>query len=254
MKTTFLILTILFSLNVSGQFTGRITDYCNQKELKKLTSLLDSVSKIKNTDNFTYAASSGYPRQIIGKYDAVIMYYSEAFPKEPNSRIFNVYPLFIKLILNTNEIIFCQLTDECNLYHIDTVINYLDTIKFKEFQNSYFKQYEYQIDADSIFFNQEVVYGKRCGNGAQPPKYRVLCETAIKTQNLDLLNSWLRCPTIEKQAYAIEALIRLEEKGLILTDKQKQLIKIIKKKKERIIVCSGCRHYSKKIRRALRNP
>jgi hypothetical protein len=69
----------------------------------------------------------------------------------------------------------------------------------------------------------------------------------VETNDIAMLNEWLRSPVAEIQVYAIDGFSQLRKQGYKLSEEQRRLIKFIKKKKGNINTCSGCLFSSKTI-------
>ncbi|MHB8403104.1 MAG: hypothetical protein ACYDCN_13965 [Bacteroidia bacterium] len=237
MKHLLIIVISLLTINFYGQFAGRITNYSKAKDFINLISLIDSLHETGQRRGINYSAYVEYNRQIINKNYETILNYEESEPY--------VIEYTIKLISDSNTIIYCKMTRVEFKDKSEIVYHFIDKEKFSSLQKQYKKTYDRRVHIKDFFEGEDndddkIVYGKRCGRAAIPPKYREICEKAIEKKNINLLNKWLTSVTTEKQMYALEAFLRLEKSGLILSVKQKTLIDIIKNKTGTIRCCGGC--------------
>lgn len=86
------------------------------------------------------------------------------------------------------------------------------------------------------------VYGSYCGIVGQHPPNRLTIEKWIKAEDLPRIYGWIYSPNIVRQAYAAEALIRLNNERIIDTieDDAFSLVIELKNSEEIIPTCSGC--------------
>lgn len=99
--------------------------------------------------------------------------------------------------------------------------------------------------------HQKDVYGSGCGFVGEDPKLRIEIENYLKVNNLKMINKWLDSDNLSKKVYAVEALIRLNNEGLLLSDYQKKQIIIIKNIRNKIWTCSGCIYSEQSVKDAL---
>ena len=88
--------------------------------------------------------------------------------------------------------------------------------------------------------HQKDVYGSGCGFVGKDPTLRIKIENYLKVKNLKMINKWLDSDNLSQNTYAVEALIRLNNEGFLLSDHQKKQIVIIKNIRDKIWTCSGC--------------
>ncbi|HEX2532410.1 MAG TPA: hypothetical protein VHK69_01670 [Chitinophagaceae bacterium] len=85
-----------------------------------------------------------------------------------------------------------------------------------------------------------IVYGGYCGIAGTPSSERKLLEDAVRRQQTELLQNWLRSPVPELQAYAVEGFHRLGKKGVAPDAETLRLIRQAKARKDLVQVCQGC--------------
>lgn len=227
-----ILIPLLLLCNLSrGQFGSQILNYCRENKSDVLINLIDSIEKIGEQETVYYEAYQDVNRQIISDYYETILYYEE------NKT--NYFDYTIQIISENNNIVYCKVFQTKFVDKPDTVYSFLNEKKILALQDQYYETYGNIINIKD-FFDNSVIYGTRCSHAASQPEYRTLCEIAIQEQNLSLLNLWLTSVTTEKQLYSVEAFSRLENKGLILTEKQKALIGIVKNKTGTVRCCAGC--------------
>jgi len=84
------------------------------------------------------------------------------------------------------------------------------------------------------------------------PDERITVETLIHYRDTATIADWLDSNKAEIQAYAIEAIIRLQEIGAIDPSFHQIEINAILKKNPEVYVCSGCSHWPTSLKDALR--
>jgi hypothetical protein len=226
------IVPILLSCSIAlGQFSNRITNYCKNKDFVGLITLIDSLHETGNRGGINYSAYTEVNRQIVGNYYETILNYEETETI--------VLEHTIKLISDSNKIIYCKFSKIEFKDKPETVYNFLDKERFLDLKLQYNRAYNKKVNIKD-FFIDDVVYGKKCGKAPVPPEYREICEKAIANKNTHLLNNWLVSVNTEKQVYAVEAFLRLEKSGMTLNPEQKQRIDLVKNKKGTLRGCAGC--------------
>jgi hypothetical protein len=226
------IIPILLSYSLAySQFSNRILNYCKNKDFVGLETLIDSLHETGNRGGINYSAYTEVNRQIVGNY------YETIFNYEETESIVLEYS--IKLISDSNKIIYCKFSKIEFKDKPETVYNFLDEERFLDLKQQYNRAYKKQIKIKN-FFIDDIVYGMKCGRAPVPPKYREICEKAITNKDTRLLNNWLVSVITEKQVYAVEALLRLEKSGMTLNPEQKQRIELVRNKKGTIRGCAGC--------------
>jgi len=154
----------------------------------------------------------------------------------------------IKIIHQKNEIAFYELYKIKSVKKNDKWINKDCLISMKvnkksynELLKKYRNSYDIELNIDRLF-NNSFIYGESCGIVGKDPIYRLEMNQIIETNDKEKLLDWLKSPVTELQLYAMEAVYKMEKKGMIFTSKVYSMIQLIEKKKGRIKVCSGC-HY-----------
>lgn len=94
-------------------------------------------------------------------------------------------------------------------------------------------------------------YGRACGIVGVDPQPRTVIETLIHCSDTTRILNWLHDSDLVYQAYAAEALIRLERSGMVIPPAEKIRLEKLKKSKRMVYVCSGCSHWYEEIGRAL---
>ncbi len=97
------------------------------------------------------------------------------------------------------------------------------------------------------------VYGDYCGIAAEQPPLRISIEELIKNENIEAIRSWLDSPSWVHQTYAAEALIRLSNKDIQLTEDEVIKINELKLSTLKISACKGCMYGDVTIAKALEN-
>lgn len=83
-------------------------------------------------------------------------------------------------------------------------------------------------------------YGKGCGIAGVDPDQRYAMETLIEYRDTAGIFGWLHDKEPVLQAYALEALIRLQRKGLVVPRRELARMATLKRSKQMVSVCSGC--------------
>jgi hypothetical protein len=96
----------------------------------------------------------------------------------------------------------------------------------------------YNLVKEDLFQYGEV-YGLRCGIHGTLPSLRKRFLEIMENQDMNQLNAWLRSVVIEKQVYAFEGLIELQQEGIGLDADTLQLMLLLKNKKGQIMYCDG---------------
>lgn len=86
-------------------------------------------------------------------------------------------------------------------------------------------------------------YGKGCGIAGIDPDLRYAVESLITYQDTATIQEWLHDTDPVVQAYAVESLIRLQRKGMELSDAASARIATLRRSKRLVTVCSGCMHW-----------
>lgn len=86
-------------------------------------------------------------------------------------------------------------------------------------------------------------YGKACGIAGIDPDLRYAIETLINYKDTATIHEWLHDTDPVVQAYAVEALIRLQRNGLGFFEAVAARVATLKRSKRLITVCSGCLHW-----------
>ncbi len=102
-----------------------------------------------------------------------------------------------------------------------------------------------------MVFNNNKVYGAYCGIAGTHPPSRMLIEKFIIDQNMTQINEWQNSPNSVIRTYAAEALIRLHNEGMKLSEVELIFISEMKENDELISSCRGCIHSMITIREAL---
>lgn len=89
-------------------------------------------------------------------------------------------------------------------------------------------------------FTKGYTYGNYCGIAGTPPVLRKDIETYIKNKDIKSIDNWLDSPSVVHRVYAAEALIRLENQMVPITENQRKQIYEIKALETVISACSGC--------------
>ena len=105
------------------------------------------------------------------------------------------------------------------------------------------------MESGPLFY--KVVYGKSCGWAGIDPPYRDMLNGLISEKNTSELEKWLSSETTEIQVYGVEGFYSLKKKGYKPSEKQLQLIKIIKSKVGNLRTCSGCIYREETIKEAV---
>ncbi len=92
----------------------------------------------------------------------------------------------------------------------------------------------------SANFTKGYTYGTYCGIASTPPILREDIEVFIKNENVEAIDNWLNSPSIVHNVYAAEALIRLNNQMVAISEAQKDKIRNIKSIETIITSCTGC--------------
>ena len=103
----------------------------------------------------------------------------------------------------------------------------------------------------SANFTKGYTYGNYCGIAGTPPILRKDIEIFIKNEDIKSIDNWLDSPSIVHQVYAAEALIRLDNQMIPITEKQREKIYEIKSLETIISACSGCVRGDTSVKEAL---
>lgn len=108
--------------------------------------------------------------------------------------------------------------------------------------------YTYRIDLHfEELFEEEIVYGTRCGFAGSEPRYREKVNQLIASQDTFTLIQWLKSATVEIQLYAIDGILTLKKQDVYFEPWVLQLIETIGKKQGTAYTCSGCNHWNQPI-------
>jgi len=102
---------------------------------------------------------------------------------------------------------------------------------------------------ESELFNDCIVYGDNCGLAPIDPPERIKIDRFVQKQSRDSLLKWIQSTNTEKQMYAVDGLLQLEQKGIALNSLELKLIQKVLSKKGTIYTCFGCIYNSDKIER-----
>jgi hypothetical protein len=94
-------------------------------------------------------------------------------------------------------------------------------------------------------------YGRNCGYVGADPEPRIAIESFIQLKNTASIYLWLRDSDRALQAYATEAIIRLNRQGEMIAPDQLKRAKRLLRSRRRVDVCFGCAHWSEPLRKAL---
>lgn len=89
-------------------------------------------------------------------------------------------------------------------------------------------------------FTKGYIYGSYCGIAGTPPVLRKDIEVFIKNEDITAIDNWLNSPSLVHRVYAAEALIRLDNQFIPISEEQKDKIKKTKSLETIITSCSGC--------------
>ena len=94
-------------------------------------------------------------------------------------------------------------------------------------------------------------YGKGCGIAGIDPEPRISIETLVHFRDTADIFGWLHDSDPVYQAYAVEALIRLQRSGLVIPDTELSRIEKLRMSTKKVYVCSGCTHFEMPMKDAL---
>lgn len=112
----------------------------------------------------------------------------------------------------------------------------------ERFFKAYYNTYHTHISLNDLF-ETEIEYGSECGLAPIDPKYRVIMKKALEQKDTLFLNFCLSLPSLERQVYAYEMLLRLENDGYQLSEKQRFLMSLLEQRKGTVYFCSSCSYY-----------
>ncbi|TNE79698.1 MAG: hypothetical protein EP332_10200 [Bacteroidetes bacterium] len=160
----------------------------------------------------------------------------------------------LQILSFKDEILFLSLTNYIN--DVETFPEVFFRKINRPLLNSFFEQYEqaYSIKislTDIIFDLAYTVYGEECSMSSLPPIFRVKIEKAIEQKDTTFINLALRLPSLEKQVYAYEALLRMQKSGYQFSSFQQHLIQLLEGRKGNVYTCSMCEYGDRPWRKAL---
>lgn len=94
---------------------------------------------------------------------------------------------------------------------------------------------------------ERLVYGESCGYDPSPAKGRLEIQALVDQKNYNLLRTVLRSPNPEGRIYAAFALIELDEKKKILSEKDISTIKKVLNSKISVSKCQWCEFRKKSV-------
>jgi predicted metalloendopeptidase len=115
-----------------------------------------------------------------------------------------------------------------------------------QLDDDYAFSYQTKLNAKDLFLSN-IVFGKRCNEGGEKPKYRKTLDSLILSTDTTALKTWLKSPCIEKQLYALDGLYNLKDEGFEFNESINSTIELIEKKKGIVNTCSGCMYFSDSI-------
>ena len=101
-------------------------------------------------------------------------------------------------------------------------------------------------------FADEPRYGQGCGIAGVDPDQRYAIETLIHYKDTAGIFGWLHDKEPVLQAYALEALIRLQLDGLSVPESESHRMDTLRRSKRLVHVCSGCSHWEMPLAEAVK--
>jgi len=243
------VLTILIGLLWVGNILGQV-----QYDVKRVLETKNFVAFKEFADNL-YDKEKGVNshwicfRDLTTDFKEGVFFFEKSIPDKNNSSISSVYFFRVTLIVTEKNIVYYELSEQKNKKvgtswkpYYDPIDKYKDDKAFSNLKNSFKSIFQTDLNESELFVT-DFAYGKHCGFAGVNPIGRQQIEEWVTKKDKAQLLKWLKSANTEKQVYAIDGLFQLKKVGIILTDKELEIIKFVINKDGTMYVCSGCTHY-----------
>jgi hypothetical protein len=241
-----------FSSEVSTNLRSQLRDLLEFKSFEKLLNEIETF-KLDKTD-FNIKKRIVLRSTLVNNFEQVVLEIRYNLFTENDHSTFLPYIFEIQVIKKSDELIYHRAT-EFRKVKIDSTWQSLEST-FCQYENNklciqldddYASFYQTKLNVKDLFLSN-IVFGKRCNEGGEKPKYRKTLDSLILSTDTTALKTWLNSPSLEKQLYALDGLYELKEtKGFEFNKQILKAINQIEKKKGIVNTCSGCMYLSDSI-------
>jgi hypothetical protein len=241
MKVSTLFIVLFLATQVAGEPLPKIKQLLNNKDFSSLKIYIDNPER--SNVNFHWQAL----RTIVGDYQEGIIRIEENVPSNDGTggSLYNNYKVY--LLADRNKIFYYKLIktvyknngSEQSEKNEQTIDSSNDQKEYVSFENSFRKTYGVSLNHLDLFLTS-IVYGSQCGIVGIDPEYMKQLNLLLQNNDIETIRHWLKSANAEKQLYALKGYRILVNQGYNMTEDEKKIISIVKRKKGTVLTCSGC--------------
>jgi hypothetical protein len=143
----------------------------------------------------------------------------------------------LSIVKNDDKLIYFELSD--GEKKKKKVIDKQELAAFLDYFNSIFgaskKEKDFKNEIDKNLF-----FSDACGFSAEPTNEWNQMEAYVEKQKIDKIRAFLCSLDVESQAYGLIGMIKLQKQGVVLTEKDLQIMAYLRKRNSGVVTCLGC--------------
>ncbi len=185
-------------------------------------------------------------RDLTPEFQEAVLLVKESVPDLETPSYEYDYELRVSVVATKKKIVYYEIADKAyqkagagwNIYY-NPFEKHKDDKGFEELKTSFQNTYKANLNESELFVT-DFVYGDGCGIAGTPPAGKKEIDKWVREDNKLEMKKWLTATNTEKQIYAIDGLLQLKAKGILLSKEEIEIMKYVSQKGGNIHVCDGC--------------
>lgn len=240
MKVLLLILSLFLATETTGQSVEKIRSLLKEKDFASFKYFVDNPPKTNVEIKWERL------RDIIPGYQEGIVRITE-YPLTGRDTGYTIYNYSVKFLATEKSVFYYvfqkaygrEIRENKWKMFYSLIDSFSNQSEYNNFLTAFSDTYNTGLIEKDLFDNS-IVYGGGCGLAGVPTEYQQKLDSLLKNKDIASIRSWLRSANSEKQLFAIQGLMRLEDSGIHLKPEDKTIIDLISKKDGMVYICSGC--------------